>query len=131
MEIFTDSDWAADKTTRKGTSGCIVYAHGCRLHSHSRGQDVVALSSCEAEVMAGSETTKEGLMLQHVLEFVGAGHFTSCLKMDSSSARSFMHRSGVGRMKHIDARVLWLQDLTSNKMLTTQKVERLKNFSTR
>ena len=77
----------------------------------SRGQALVALSSCEAEVMAASEGIKEALLLQEVLMFGGLGHYEIEIKVDSSAARAFFHRRGVGRMKHIDSRILRLQDL--------------------
>ena len=64
-------DWASDQTTRKSTSGAVIMAEGMRLHAHSRGQASVALSSCEAEVMAASEGIKEALLLQEVLMFAG------------------------------------------------------------
>ena len=55
LEIFTDSDWASDPTTRKSTSGAVIMAEGMRLHAQSPGRATVALSSCEAEVAAASE----------------------------------------------------------------------------
>ena len=61
LEVFTDSDWACDQVTRKSTSGAVIMAEGMRLHAHSRGQAAVALSSCEAEVVAASEGIKEAL----------------------------------------------------------------------
>ena len=39
------------------------------------------------------------------------GHYEIEIKVDSSAAHAFFHRRGVGRMKHIDSRILWLQDL--------------------
>ena len=66
LEVYTDSDWASEHTKRKGTSGAVVTAEGMRLHSHSRGQASVALSSCEAEVTAASEGIKDALLLQEV-----------------------------------------------------------------
>ena len=109
MEVYTDSDSASDQVTRRSTSGALIMAEGMRLHAHSRGQASVALSSCEAEVMAASEGIKEALLLQEVLMFVGLGHYEIEIKMDSSAAHAFFHRRGVGRMKHIDSRILWLQ----------------------
>ena len=64
LEVYTDSDWASDQVTRKSTSGAVIMVEGIRLHAHSRGQASVALSSCEAEVMAASEGIKEALLLQ-------------------------------------------------------------------
>ena len=52
---------ACDEVTKKSTSGAVIMADGMRLHAQSRGQDSVALSSCEAEVVAASEGIKEAL----------------------------------------------------------------------
>ena len=73
LEVYTNSGWASDQTTRKSTSGAVIMAEGMRLHAHSRGQASVALSSCEAEVMAASEGIKEALLLQEVLMFCWFG----------------------------------------------------------
>ena len=51
LEVFTDSDWASEQTTRKSTSGAVIMAEGMILHAHSRGQASVVLNSCEAEVI--------------------------------------------------------------------------------
>ena len=74
--------------TRRSTSGAVIMAEGMRLHAHSRGQASVALSSCEAEVMAASEGIKEALLLQEVLMFVGLGHYEIEIKVDSSAAHA-------------------------------------------
>ena len=104
LEVYTDSDWS-DQVT-KSTSGAVIMAEGMRLHAHSRGQASVALSNCEAEVMTASEGIKEALLLQEVLMFVGLGHYEIEIKVDSSAAHAFFHRRGVGRMKHIDSRII-------------------------
>ena len=96
----TDSDEASEQTKRQSTSGAVIMAEGMRLHAHSRGQASVALSRCEAEVMAASEGVKDSLLLQEVLMFAGLGHYEIEVKMDSSAAHAFFHRRGVGRMKH-------------------------------
>ena len=51
----------------------------------------MALSSCEAELMAASEGIKEAL-LQEVLMFVGLGHYEVEIKVGSSAAHAFFHR---------------------------------------
>ena len=62
LEVYTDSDWASNQTSRKSMSGAVIMAEGMRLHAHSRGQVSVALSSCEAEVEA-LEGIREALLL--------------------------------------------------------------------
>ena len=103
LEVYTDSDWESDPTSRKSTSGAVTMAEGMRLHAHSRRQASVALSSCEAEVMAASEGVKEALLLQEVLMSAGLGHCEIEVKVDSGAAHAFFHRRGVGRMKLMDS----------------------------
>ena len=93
LEVYTDSDWASDQVTRKSTSGAVIMAEGMRLHAHSRGQASVALSSCEAEVMAASEGIKEALLLQEVLMFVGLGHYEIEIKVDSSAGTCILSQT--------------------------------------
>ena len=129
LEVYTDSDWASDQVPRKSTSGAVIMAEGMRLHAHSRGQASVALSSCEAEVMAASEGIKEALLLQEVLMFAGLGHNKIEIKVDSSAPHAFFHRRGVGRMKHIDSRILRLQDLISAGGVRVKKIPRTQNLA--
>ena len=128
LEVYTDSDWASDQVTRKSTSGAVIMAEGMRLHVHSRGQASAAWSSCEAEVMAASEGIKEALLLQEVLMFAALGHYVIEAQVDSGAAHAFFHRRGVGRMKHIDSRILWLQDLTAAGGVRLKKIPRTKNL---
>ena len=88
----------------------------------------MALRSCEAEVIAASEGIKEALLSQEVLLLAGFGHYVIEVLVDSSAAHAFFHRRGVGRMKHIDSRVLWLQDLIAAGGLKLKKIPRTQNL---
>ena len=129
LDVYTDSDLASDQTSRKSTSGAVIMAEGMRLHAHSRGQASVALSSCEAEVMAASEGIKEALLLQEVLMFAGLGHYEIEVKMASIAAHAFFHRRDVGRMKYIDSRILWLQDLIAARGVRLKKIPKRQNLA--
>ena len=129
LEVYTDSDWASDQTTRKSKIGAVIMAEGMRLHAHTRGQASVALSSSEAEVMAASEGIKEALLLQEVLMCAGLGHYEIEVKVDSSAAHAFFYRRGVGRMKHIDSRILWLQDLIAAGGVRLKKIPITQNLA--
>ena len=102
---------------------------GCRLHSHFRGGATPALSSAEGEIMSGSELLKEALGTQTILEFVGFGCLQIQLHTDASAAKSFMHRRGAGRMKHIDIRYMWMQDACDKGAYVPKKVPRAENPS--
>ena len=107
----------------------MIMAEGMRLHAHRRCQASVTVSSCEAEVMAASEGIKEPLLLQEVLMFVGLGYYEIEIKVDSSAAHAFFQRRGVGRMKHIDSRILRLQDLIAGRDVRVKKIPRTQNLA--
>ena len=54
VEPFSDSNWAADQVTRKSTSAGCICVLGNVLHTSSRSQRVIALSSGEAELLASA-----------------------------------------------------------------------------
>ena len=57
------------------------------------------------------------------------GHYVIEVKVDSNAALAFFHRRGVGRMKHIDSRVLWLQDLIAAGGVKLKKIPRTQNLA--
>ena len=103
----------------------MITAEGMRLHAHSQGQASVAMSSCEVEVMAASEGMKEALLLQEVLMFA----YEIEIKLESSAAHAFFHRRGVGRMKHMDSIILWLQDLIAAGGVRLKKIPRTQKLA--
>ena len=99
LEIFSDSDWATSKVSRRSTLSCLVYLNGCCIYSHSRAQTSIALSSMEAEVLAATSLAIERIYLKVKL----------VLFVDSASAQCFFERLGPGRAKHLATRLLWTQ----------------------
>ena len=61
--------------------------------------------------------------------FAGLGHYELETKVDSSVAHAFFHRRGVGRMKLIDSRILWLQDLIAAGGVRLKKILRTQNLA--
>ena len=49
--------------------------------------------------------------------------------MDSSAARGICHRVGVGKLKHLEVKDLWLQEKTQAKQLSVQWIPRKANPS--
>lgn len=114
MEIYTDSDWASDKQTRRSVSCSTIFLGGCLLFSASRTQKLVSLSSAEAEVYACSSGASDGLLLARLVSWMSGFKTTIYLFTDSSGARGILQRQGVGRVRHLSCRILWLQDLICN-----------------
>ena len=61
---MTDSDWAV----KHSTTGWMYKYNSAVISWSSKKQNSVALSSCEAEIMAASEAAKEALYLNRFLE---------------------------------------------------------------
>ena len=61
FDIFSDSSWGDDRSTRRSTSSCVMFVNGAYISSFSRTQPTVALSSCEAELYAANAAIAEGL----------------------------------------------------------------------
>jgi len=52
---YSDSDWCGDRSDRKSNVGYIFFLGGAPISWNSTKEQVVALSSCEAEYVAASE----------------------------------------------------------------------------
>ena len=61
LEVFSDSDWAGRKDTRRSTSSGTIFLDGQCIYSFSRNQKSVSLSSGEAEYYAS-----DSILLQEV-----------------------------------------------------------------
>jgi len=65
--IWADSSWASDLDTRKSTHGYLIKIAGGAVSWKSKRQNVVALSSTEAEYICYSEAAKEAIWLRRLL----------------------------------------------------------------
>ena len=59
LTVFTDSDWAGDRPTRKSVSSWVIMLDGFLLSAGARTQSVIAQSSCEAEFFAATAATRD------------------------------------------------------------------------
>ena len=50
------------------------------------------------------------MLIQDNLEFVNFGRLPIVLYTDATVERAFAHRTGVGRLKHLDVRYMWVQE---------------------
>lgn len=65
---YSDSDYAGDLSTRKSTSGVVFMLNGGPVVWKSKLQSTVALSTCEAEYVAGNTAGREGIWLARLLK---------------------------------------------------------------
>ena len=93
-------------------------------------QSTIALSSGESEYYALLRAAAHSLgvraMLQDWLYGVGLDISTRC---DSSAARGIASRQGLGKMRHVDVRFLWLQQAVKEGKLRVLSVPTADNMS--
>jgi hypothetical protein len=123
LRAFSDSDWAGCRKTRRSTSGGVLLLGSHCLKTWSSTQAPIALSSAEAEYYAMVEAATRAIGLRSMLEEVGIGLSGPVeLLSDSSAARGFASRKGVGRMRHLEVRHLWLQAEVSGQRVVLRRV---------
>ena len=92
----------------------------------STNQAVIALSSGEAEYYAALKGASQALGYQSMLRDIGL-HVSVTLFSDSSAARGIIHRTGLGKLRHLEVGYLWLQTAVANKRLLVRKVNGAEN----
>ena len=105
VNVHTDSDWAGQATTCKSTSGGVVPWRNATLTACSRTQQTVSLSSAEAELYALTTGVAEGTVTKHLFQDV-----------DSQSAKAWASKRGLGRMKHVMLKYMYVQDVVEKKL---------------
>ena len=122
LEVFSDSDWAGNKSSRKSTSSGTMFLDGQVIYTFSRNQKSVALSSGEAEYYAGASAASDSILLKEAIQFLTGRRCQVNLYLDSSAARGIITRQGVGRVKHLQIRTLFLQELHKQGTLSVHPV---------
>ena len=126
FEVFTDSDWAGCRVTRRSTSGGCAMAGTHFIKAWSKTQATRALSSAEAELHAVVKATSEGIGIKNIMKDFGR-NMVVCILIDASAALGIVRRKGVGRVRHLDTDLLWVQDTSESKEVKYSKIEGSRN----
>ena len=95
------------------------------MKSWSTTQRVIALSSGEAEYYAAVKGASEGLgFLAACTDLSIWDNRVVSIKVltDSSACKGICQRVGLGKIRHIDVALLWLQDLVRKGRISMRKV---------
>ncbi len=71
MEIFTDSDYAQEPTTRRSMNGYLIRLNGNIVHWKSKYTALMCTSSTEAELQAIFIASNEGIWFRQLCVFIG------------------------------------------------------------
>ncbi len=122
VDVYSDTDWAGCPRTRKSTSGgCLVLGRHL-VKSWSSTQDTVALSSGEAEYYGVAKGSGVGLGYQALLADLGVV-LPLRVWTDSTASMGICHRQGLGKLRHIDVRTLWLQQKVRRGKVELRKIK--------
>ena len=132
LHTFTDSDWATRRST--STSGNTVQWQGCTIEWASTQQTSVALSSCEAEIMAASEAAKSTSYDYYRQLFEELGFATlnpTTIYMDNKAAIDLAYNPEHHRhTKHITRRHFFsIRELVEDQSITVPYIPSADNIA--
>ena len=124
---MTDSDWAV----KHSTSGFVFMYNSAAITWGSKKQSSVALSSCEAELMAASLAATEAVHLKAFLEELKeAGDAPVSLACDNTAARDTAYNpEHHQKVKHIERRHFYVRECIENHQITVPYVNTIHNLA--
>lgn len=122
---YSDSDFANDPDTRKSISGYVFKINDGAITWSSQRQQIVTLSTTEAEYVAAAHATKEATWLRQMLYDIGEEQETpTTINIDNQSAiRLVKNNEFHKRTKHISVKFHFIREKYENKEITVKYVE--------
>ena len=93
----------------------------CCIRSYSKTQNTIAQSSAESELIGTVKAATEALGIISLGKDLGI-YLQARLHVDASAAIGILDRRGVGRVRHLDVGMLWMQEQRLRRVLDLQKV---------
>src|SRR5438128_11540089 len=111
---------AGDVDDRKSTSRVLFFLGQSPISWHSAKQQLVALSSCEAEYITTTTAACQGIWLSRLLaELTGAAEAPATLRVDNKSAISLYKNSVYhDQSKHINMRFHYIRQCVDEGKIT-------------
>jgi len=122
ITVDVDANWAGCRRTRRSTSSAHIKIGNTLIKAISRTQATVALSSGEAEFQAICLGVAEGLWFQAMIEEVLGIKMKVVVRTDSTAAMGIATRAGPGRIKHLDLKSLFVQEVVAQGKVKIEKV---------
>ena len=121
VDVYSDASWAGCKTSRTNTSGGTVLRGSSVLKSYSKTQVTIAQSSAESELIAVVKAACEAIGTVSLADDLGI-NLRVWLHVDAAAALGILERQGVGRVRHLDIGVIWLQEQQLRRVVKITKV---------
>ncbi|CAK0899693.1 unnamed protein product [Prorocentrum cordatum] len=126
ITIVTDSDWAGEEVTRRSRGGGFEYEGKACIDSWAGLQASRARSNGETEYAEMTNGATRGTFTKNFLKEMQIEMMVTAAG-DSTAAIGICSRLGAGRIRHLDARCLWLQ--AASKEVRTKEVPTSENVA--
>jgi hypothetical protein len=122
---YSDSDFGGDVDERKSTTGVIFFLGQMVISWMSQKQKLIALSTCEAEYIAGAAGACQAVWLNRLLEeLTGISPQQPILRMDNQSAIALSKNPVLhDRSKHIDTKFHFIRQCVEDGRLCLDYVQ--------
>ena len=120
---YSDANWAEGEEG-KATTGIIFMMNGGPIHWFSRKQNVVALSTCEAEYIGAATATQDAAWLgPHIQEMRGEKEAPVPIMVDNQGAIALAKADGWNRRtRHINVRYQYVQRAVKERKIAIEYV---------
>jgi len=126
--VIVDSNWSEEPDRYSTHAGC-EFLGSHLIESYVAKDQVRSLSSGEAELYGIVDGAARGIMTRNALAEIGMANWPVEICTDSSAAIGMCSRTGVGKVRHIATRWLWVQDAVREKQITLKKVDGATNVA--
>jgi len=114
IRVWCDASWASTACC-KSTSGYLIEVQGVQMMTASKTQSIITRSSAEAELLAVNGAVAEALFLQTLLSEMDEQESPVQAFCDSSACIAALSRHGLGRLRHLQVRHLWMQQVLAQR----------------
>ncbi|KAM2065116.1 hypothetical protein EV1_027912 [Malus domestica] len=122
---YSDSDWAGDSDDRKSTTGFVFFMGDTAFTWMSKKQQIVTLSTCEAEYVAATSCVCHAIWLRNLLkELSTPQEGPTEIYVDNKSAIALAKNPVFhDRSKHIDIRYHYIRECIARKDVQVEYVK--------
>jgi hypothetical protein len=131
LKSATDSDWGGDTKHRKSVTGFVIKLAGGAIYYKSRFQKTIALSSCEAEFVAATDTAKAILYIRTILEEIGVNQMdATTLHIDNNGALNMANQGQPTRnTRHMELKYFSIQQWVERDLVYLKRISTDANYA--
>jgi hypothetical protein len=124
LSAYADSDWAQDSVHRQSTTGFVTLYNDAPISRSCSRQQIVALSSCEAEYIALCERVREVNYLRAISTFLDDPSPTPTVVYQGNQGTMDLVHNQINhnRTKHIDVRHHYVREAVEYDQVLISKV---------